>query len=132
MSESNINSTALIFLVFFVTGVLVVFFGDDSSSGSSVSSSSASWHIGGNLHTATVFQWKNASESNKLATCGDWIAAWEKNGLTRKTYPNIDSVKPDSIQLRACLNIALDSAWRDEKINEYAVLCAAKIGIIQM
>ena len=121
---------------FLVTSVvvlgLVAFFKDNQSSGSSVYSSSVSWHTGGNLHSATVFQWGSASERNKLATCGDWIAAWEEAGLTLKSYPSIDSVKPDAMQLRECVNRSIDSARSDEKINEYGALCAVGLDIIQL
>lgn len=84
------------------------------------------------MHSATVSQWINASERNKLATCGDWIAAMEEAGFTLKTYPTIDSVKPDAMQLRECVNRSLDSARSDEKVNEYGVLCAVGLDIIKL
>ena len=38
-------------------------------------SEAVEWYVGGNLHNATVGQWKVASERNKLATAADWLAA---------------------------------------------------------
>ena len=37
--------------------------------------SSTKWFQGGNLHKATVAEWKNASYQNKLATSADWLSA---------------------------------------------------------
>ena len=41
------------------------------------------WMKNGNLHNATVVEWKNADESNKLATCAD-IAAKLKSTNNEK------------------------------------------------
>ena len=44
------------------------------------------WYQGGTLHKATIMEWKKATESNKLATCADWILA-----IRDKLKMNIDS-----------------------------------------
>lgn len=38
------------------------------------------WYEGGTLHDATIAQWKRASQSNKLATCADWLSALYMRG----------------------------------------------------
>lgn len=43
-------------------------------------SSSTQWFQGGNLHKATVAEWKNASYQNKLATAADWLASTKWKG----------------------------------------------------
>ncbi len=43
-------------------------------------SSSTQWFKSGNLHSATVAQWKNASYQNKLATAADWLVATKWKG----------------------------------------------------
>ncbi|MBA7637613.1 hypothetical protein ES703_45259 [subsurface metagenome] len=43
-------------------------------------SSSIQWVQGGNLHKATIAEWKNASYQNKLATAADWLAATKWKG----------------------------------------------------
>lgn len=89
------------------------------------------WFRGGTLHSATVHQWNSAAEENKLATCGDWISAWEKHGLTRKKYLSMDEIKEDAMELRACLNEALQAISDDEKVNPYASLCAMQLRILK-
>ena len=42
--------------------------------------SSKQWFQGGNLHNATVAQWKSATYKNKLATASDWLAATKWKG----------------------------------------------------
>jgi len=71
----------LLFLIFAVGSV-----DDSSESGGSAGStrprgsSSTQWFQGGNLHSATVAQWKNASYKNKLATASDWLVATRWKG----------------------------------------------------
>ena len=43
------------------------------------STSEKSWYEGGTLHKATIDEWKIASEENKLATCADFIASFNKS-----------------------------------------------------
>jgi len=48
-------------------------------------SSSTPWFQGGNLHKATIAEWKNASYQNKLATAADWLAATKWKGHLKST-----------------------------------------------
>ena len=48
-------------------------------------SSSNQWFQGGNLHKATVAQWKGATYKNKLATAADWLAANQWKGHLKTT-----------------------------------------------
>lgn len=89
------------------------------------------WFRGGTLHSASVAEWNRATEANKLATCGDWIAAWERRGLTRKKYGSMEEIRADAVELRACLNEALQALRDSEKVNPYATLCAMQLGILK-
>ncbi len=51
-----------------------------TSSNSTVSTSSKKWFQGGNLHKATLAQWKSATYQNKLATASDWLSATKWKG----------------------------------------------------
>lgn len=59
---------------------------------SSISSSSRQWFQGGNLHNATIAQWKGATYQNKLATAADWLAATKWNGYL-KSPEDFDRLK---------------------------------------
>ena len=44
------------------------------------STSSRKWFQGGNLHNATLAQWKSATYQNRLATAADWLAVTRWKG----------------------------------------------------
>jgi len=89
------------------------------------------WFRGGTLHSATVAEWNRATEANKLATCGDWISAWERRGLTQKKYDSMENLKVDAEELRRCMNEALQALEDREKVNPYAALCAQQLNILK-
>jgi hypothetical protein len=89
------------------------------------------WFNGGTLHKATVQQWNNATEKDKLATCADWICAWEKADLTTRKYNSMNQVKWDAEELRACLNEALQPVSPNEPVNSYVVLSAIALKILR-
>ena len=39
---------------------------------------SGEWHEGGTLHSATVQEWQQATDQNRLATSGDWFVGFTK------------------------------------------------------
>jgi len=43
------------------------------------------WYEGGTLHSATLAQWKAATNANRLATAADWLAATEWRNALRTT-----------------------------------------------
>jgi hypothetical protein len=89
------------------------------------------WFRGGTLHNASVAEWNRATEANKLATCGDWIAAWERDGLTSKKYGSMEEIRADAVELRGCLNEAVQGLRDSEKVAPYATLCAMQLGILK-
>lgn len=91
------------------------------------------WAKGGTLYNKTVLEWKNASEQNRLATCGNWISAWEKNDMTAKKYKSLDEMKVDAEKLRAAINnLVLGTDSQDSRpINEFATFLALTMKITQ-
>lgn len=39
------------------------------------------WFEGGNLHNATIAEWRKATPENRLATASDWLAATKWKGM---------------------------------------------------
>ena len=60
--------------------LLVIFTAWIFSSFSDTPSSSRQWLQGGNLHNATISEWKSATYQNKLATAADWLATTKWKG----------------------------------------------------
>jgi hypothetical protein len=84
------------------------------------------WYLGGTLHQASVYEWKNATEKNKLATCADFVASVKK---TKNESYNGDlvSMKKDATQMMNCINEAVlgnEAESANLKINEIAATCA--------
>lgn len=94
-------------------------------------SSAGSWHSGGTLHRARVRQWKNATVANKLATCADWISAWQRLGLTRNATYSPDELRLDANELRSCLDQALEPIGDHEEVAGYASLSAYLLQILR-
>jgi len=76
------------------------------------------WYEGGTLHNSKIREWKNASEENKLATCGDFMAKFD-NSVT------IDVLLERAIALRACIDEATRGIDKvdDNKTAEIASAC---------
>lgn len=75
------------------------------------------WFDGGNLHSATVGQWREATYQNKLATAADWLAATKWKGHIN-TPDDIARVKIAADKIVHGLDlIASKTRNPDEKIN---------------
>lgn len=84
---------------------------------------SRKWYEGGTLHKATIREWKSASEENKLATCGDFMAK-----LNNKV--TMEVLLERAIALRACINEASSGIETvdNNKVSEIAALCTVTLG----
>jgi hypothetical protein len=78
------------------------------------------WYVGGTLHKATILQWKNATEHDKLATCGDFIAK------TNKTS-SLSLIKLKATDLRICINEAIKG---HDTADTYAVSDVASLCLL--
>lgn len=62
----------------------------------------------GNLHKATIRQWKNATYQNKLATAGDWLTATLWKGHLN-SYKDFDRLKVKAEMLVRALDSSLSA-----------------------
>ncbi|WP_109853323.1 DUF4236 domain-containing protein [Aquimarina sp. AU58] len=78
------------------------------------------WYQGGTLHKSKIIDWKNASERNKLATCGDFCAnIYKRNN-------SIDEVKLIATNLVICIDEATKESGNtldNSSISEIASMC---------
>ncbi|MFH6969121.1 hypothetical protein [Flavobacterium sp. FlaQc-28] len=81
------------------------------------------WYLGGNLHKKDISDWKNATDANKLATCGDFIARVKKD-LT------LTELKDKASELKDCIDEATKGTNISDqnKVNEIGALCLVTIG----
>ena len=109
---------------FIVTATLIISFFISSST-----IMSKEWYAGGNLHTATVSEWNNASNTNKIATASDWVASSAKGKQVFKQTGDIDSLKPYVHALLNCVNeAAAGEGYENMKIAEIAASCIIMMG----
>jgi len=122
------------FPIFLIAGVFLIFIliisGTDSSNGGSTSSSSSSssnknaWYSGGNLHSATVRQWRIATEANKLATSGDMAMVNQTIKARVMNSGNIDNGLPYARQMMSCIEEASGPGVPEkQKVSELAAAC---------
>jgi hypothetical protein len=81
------------------------------------------WYIGGSLHKSKVSEWKVATEENKLATCGDFIANITKDLSTTE-------LKIKASELKTCIDEATagKNTTNEEKVIDIAGLCVIQLG----
>ena len=103
-------------IMFLILTVLVLSAcgGSSSSSSSSSSKPDTSWFEGGNLHRATVKQWKAASYSNRLATSADFVAASQD-----VDYGNLAEFKTMATKLEKCISTAVSGGDVDGEDAAY-------------
>ena len=76
------------------------------------------WYEGGTLHKANISDWKTATEKNKLATCGDFMA-------TVDNTVSMTELKRRATELKKCIDEAtrgLEST-NNESVSSIAALC---------
>jgi hypothetical protein len=84
--KKNNKGCITVISILFLIAVIVALTAQDCSGGSSTkktqtaSDTNSRWFSGGNLHNATIAEWKSATHRNKLATCGDWLASTKWKG----------------------------------------------------
>ena len=87
-------------------------------------SNSSNWYEGGTLHKAKVARWKASTEQNKLATCGDFMAAYDKS------VSSMAILKMRAEELKTCIDIATsDSDYTNNlDVSTMAALCIREMG----
>lgn len=95
------------------------------------------WYEGGTLNRATALEWQDASYSNKLATCADFVAKMDSDGQFVASVDNdintIEDIRPYAEELVT----ALDEAFAEEDDPErnrqmYANQSVAETAVILM
>lgn len=81
------------------------------------------WYVGGNLHKSKVSEWKVATEENKLATCGDFVANIKKD-------LSMSEMKIKATELKTCIDEATagSNITDNNDVAEMASLCAIQLG----
>lgn len=77
------------------------------------------WYDGGDLHRATLAEWKAATEHNRLATAGDFVAKLSK-------LDDLEKLRTMAEKLVACLDEASAGAGKkkdDKAVSEIAATC---------
>lgn len=85
--------------------------------------STKEWYIGGTLHKSNIGEWKKATDNNKLATCGDFMA-------TLDDTVSMTVLKKRAEELKDCIDTAtkgLDST-DNLKVSEVAASCIVLLG----
>lgn len=82
----------------------------------------SNWYAGGNLHKATVAEWKESSASNRLATAADWVAANLKS--EGRQVGDISELRAPALALERCVSeAALANGMEEVKVTELAAAC---------
>lgn len=105
--------------------------------GCSAEGTSGSWYEGGTLNDATALEWQDASYSNKLATCADFVAKMDSDGQFVASVDNDINTIEDIRPYAEDLVTALDGAFAEEDDPErnrqmYANQSVAETAVILM
>lgn len=97
--------------------------GENSFRETNVNNDSDQWYVGGNLHKKKIIDWKNATEANKLATCGDFIARIKKD-------LSLVELKDKASELKDCIDEATKGTNTSDqsKVSEIGALCLVTMG----
>lgn len=75
-------------------------------------------------HKATGYEWQKASQSNRLATAGDFAAV-----VLKGKFNSMDQLKIYANELAICITKATeDGVGNDKQVAEIAAACAIIMG----
>ena len=96
----------------------------ESTSSSASNFNSSNWYEGGTLHQATVARWKASNEQNKLATCGDFMATYDKS------VSSMAVLKMRAEELKTCIDVATSGSDETNNVDvtTVAALCIQEMG----
>jgi hypothetical protein len=89
------------------------------------------WHREGKLKQADAGLWRNATETQKLATCAEWISDWERRRMTKRTYRTISDLRRAAEELRYDLEFRLQDVRADRPVYPIANEAARALGILR-
>ena len=106
---------------YFITALILI------AISSNVPAFAAEWYEGGNLFTATLREWRKASQQNKLATCAEIISEVFLDNHFKLPF-NETKLKEYANQLLLAIN-----AWAGDSNNDDAIVNeAALISMLQL
>jgi hypothetical protein len=80
------------------------------------------WYEGGNLHRASLREWKTATYENKLATSADMVAKLKK-------FTSTVEMKAAAVELEQCVSkVAEGPEAERQPVSEVAAACALLMG----
>lgn len=79
------------------------------------------WYEGGDLHRASIGQWRAATYENRLATSADMVA-------NIKQFSSIEAMKSAAEELEQCVSKAAEGAQAEQRVSEVAAACAILLG----
>ena len=92
------------------------------------------WYEGGTLHKKTGADWLKASQENRLATAGDFLAVLTKP----KSIAELNALEPKAANVVECVSTALErpkrmtqtkwQAVQDRPITEIVLPCIQLLG----
>ena len=92
----------------------------------------AEWYEGGTLLQATAAQWRNASDADKLASCGDFVSvAYRKKFFKPEIQGSIntmDDIKFLALLLKDAIDEALEDRMPDATVPQAAALLMRAAG----
>ena|SRR6056297_2240789 len=128
MSSGQNKRLCFVIAAAFLLALLIACSSEDSGS---------SWYEGGTLNDASALQWQDASYSNKLATCADFVATMDSDGQFVASVDNdintVEDIRPYAEELVT----AIDEAFAEEDDPErnrqmYANQSVAETAVILM
>jgi hypothetical protein len=80
------------------------------------------WYEGGDLHRASIGQWKVAAFRNKLATSADMVASLKK-------FSSMEEMKSAAVDLEQCISKVAEGAEAERQgVSDVAAACALLLG----
>ncbi len=91
----------------------------------------AAWYEGGNLHRATVSEWKRATWANKIATAGDIVTSCCPNIVREvKRSGSMDTLYQHALQLVTCMDTSVRGDVNGSmRVSRLAALCISTMGM---
>ena len=96
---------------------------------SSAFAGSDKWYEGGNLHSATLQEWRNSTYQNKTATSADMALKFQSIKSIVQKSGNVNLAKLPAVDLAICVDtLAQDSSIPKMSVAEAAIGCGTLMG----
>ncbi len=117
----------------FVPATLLLFiglgvFGGPDQAETAQTEQPAEWFVGGTLHKATVAEWLDAEDRNRLATAGDWSTAILGSSYVKAV--GFDQLRVHARDMVVCVDHSVqgNDDLLQQTANNFAAICAKALG----